>query len=321
LNSPAMAYIAPLKISLGQRQTPDECNLGPPSRVFKHDAPNRDTTSRTPPPCRSYPNQGFRPKTTPNSKREGDVSTSRRHLQGGERHPRVPPPPARQSRTRLSSEASHIFHTPRIGAPQHPWCSHRRPHNTSLSWPKCPGSPATRTAESNSSLQPHSFLPPPARLKVCCATAIPLNSKAGAIIFRSRSGPNGPRSGPSHPSRAAAPLHRSMLHCLCSRPPPPGTGRCSAGRPPPSPRRQHSAGLHLLDASGTSCRRLQGPSPRSEPHHRSSPPSRRAPSHAPPPCAALVTSSLIRPKRIYFPEHFCYCFSSNLSVLNTTNTD
>jgi hypothetical protein len=31
--------------------------------------------------------------------------------------------------------------------------------------------------------------------------------------------------------------------------------------------------------------------------------------------------TLIRPKRIYFPEHFCYCFSSNLCVLNTTNTD
>jgi hypothetical protein len=30
---------------------------------------------------------------------------------------------------------------------------------------------------------------------------------------------------------------------------------------------------------------------------------------------------LIRPKRISFPEHFCYCFSSNLCVLNTTNTD
>jgi hypothetical protein len=29
---------------------------------------------------------------------------------------------------------------------------------------------------------------------------------------------------------------------------------------------------------------------------------------------------VIRPKRIYFPEHFCYCFSSNLCVLNTTNT-
>jgi hypothetical protein len=25
---------------------------------------------------------------------------------------------------------------------------------------------------------------------------------------------------------------------------------------------------------------------------------------------------MIRPKRIYFPEHFCYCFSSNLCVLN-----
>jgi hypothetical protein len=31
--------------------------------------------------------------------------------------------------------------------------------------------------------------------------------------------------------------------------------------------------------------------------------------------------SLIRPKRIYFPEHFCYGFSSNLCVFNTTNTD
>jgi hypothetical protein len=30
---------------------------------------------------------------------------------------------------------------------------------------------------------------------------------------------------------------------------------------------------------------------------------------------------LIRPKRIYFPEHVCYYFSSNLCVLNTTNTD
>jgi hypothetical protein len=30
---------------------------------------------------------------------------------------------------------------------------------------------------------------------------------------------------------------------------------------------------------------------------------------------------VIRPKRIYFPKHFCYCFSPNLCVLNTTNTD
>jgi hypothetical protein len=30
---------------------------------------------------------------------------------------------------------------------------------------------------------------------------------------------------------------------------------------------------------------------------------------------------MIRPKRISFPEHFCYCFSSNLCVLNATNTD
>jgi hypothetical protein len=33
----------------------------------------------------------------------------------------------------------------------------------------------------------------------------------------------------------------------------------------------------------------------------------------------LYTMQLIRPKYIYFPEHFCYCFSSNLCVLNTTN--
>jgi hypothetical protein len=32
-------------------------------------------------------------------------------------------------------------------------------------------------------------------------------------------------------------------------------------------------------------------------------------------------SPVIRPKRIYFPEQFCYCFSSNLCVLNTTNMD
>jgi hypothetical protein len=32
-----------------------------------------------------------------------------------------------------------------------------------------------------------------------------------------------------------------------------------------------------------------------------------------------LNSTVIRPKRIYFPEHFCCCFSSNLCVLNTTN--
>jgi hypothetical protein len=30
---------------------------------------------------------------------------------------------------------------------------------------------------------------------------------------------------------------------------------------------------------------------------------------------------MICPKCIYFPEYFCYCFSSNLCVLNTTNMD
>jgi hypothetical protein len=37
--------------------------------------------------------------------------------------------------------------------------------------------------------------------------------------------------------------------------------------------------------------------------------------------ARRKSDSVIRPKRIYFPEHFCYYFSSNLCVLNTTNTD
>jgi hypothetical protein len=32
-------------------------------------------------------------------------------------------------------------------------------------------------------------------------------------------------------------------------------------------------------------------------------------------------ASLIGPKLIYFPKHFCCCFSSNLCVLNTTNMD
>jgi hypothetical protein len=35
----------------------------------------------------------------------------------------------------------------------------------------------------------------------------------------------------------------------------------------------------------------------------------------------FILGALIHPKRIYFPEHFCYCFSSNLCVLNTTNTN
>jgi hypothetical protein len=30
---------------------------------------------------------------------------------------------------------------------------------------------------------------------------------------------------------------------------------------------------------------------------------------------------VIRQKRIYIPEHFCFCFSSNLCILNTTNRD
>jgi hypothetical protein len=36
---------------------------------------------------------------------------------------------------------------------------------------------------------------------------------------------------------------------------------------------------------------------------------------------ANILKSLIRPKRIYFPEHFCYCFASNLCILDATNTD
>jgi hypothetical protein len=35
----------------------------------------------------------------------------------------------------------------------------------------------------------------------------------------------------------------------------------------------------------------------------------------------FLARRVIRPKLIYFPEHFCCCFSSNLCVLNTTNTD
>jgi hypothetical protein len=35
----------------------------------------------------------------------------------------------------------------------------------------------------------------------------------------------------------------------------------------------------------------------------------------------FLANLVICPKRIYFPEPFCYCFSSNLCVLNTTNMD
>jgi hypothetical protein len=35
----------------------------------------------------------------------------------------------------------------------------------------------------------------------------------------------------------------------------------------------------------------------------------------------MLSGYLIHPKDIYFPEHFCCCFSSNLCVWNTTNTD
>jgi hypothetical protein len=35
----------------------------------------------------------------------------------------------------------------------------------------------------------------------------------------------------------------------------------------------------------------------------------------------VTQRSVIHPKRIYFPEHFCCCFSSNFCVLDTTNTD
>jgi hypothetical protein len=36
---------------------------------------------------------------------------------------------------------------------------------------------------------------------------------------------------------------------------------------------------------------------------------------------AYLLRGLIRPKRIYFPEHFCYCFSSNLYILNAIDAD
>jgi hypothetical protein len=38
-------------------------------------------------------------------------------------------------------------------------------------------------------------------------------------------------------------------------------------------------------------------------------------------CRRCRWRQVIRPKRIYFPEHFCCCSSSNLCVLNTTNMD
>jgi hypothetical protein len=37
--------------------------------------------------------------------------------------------------------------------------------------------------------------------------------------------------------------------------------------------------------------------------------------------APVKNVELMRPKRIYFPEHFRYCFASNLCILDTTNTD
>jgi hypothetical protein len=73
------------------------------------------------------------------------------------------------------------------------------------------------------------------------------------------------------------------------------------------------------ESASSSPRTASAPSP---PRHSRSPTS---PAHAAPPARAATRSeevgSLIRPKRISFPEHFCYCFSSNLYVLNTTNTD
>jgi hypothetical protein len=39
------------------------------------------------------------------------------------------------------------------------------------------------------------------------------------------------------------------------------------------------------------------------------------------PVEEVSSRDVIRPKRISFPEHFCYCFFSNLCVLNATNTD
>lgn len=76
LDSPAMACIAHVKNSLGQRRAPEESTKGPPSRVFKHDAPNEGTTSGTPPSCRSTPNRGFRLKTTTNPKTASEMSLS-----------------------------------------------------------------------------------------------------------------------------------------------------------------------------------------------------------------------------------------------------
>jgi hypothetical protein len=115
LDSLAMACMTPLKISLGLQRAPEEDNKGAPSRVFKHDAPNRDTTSRTPPSCQSNSESRLSPKDTNQLKAsEGDVDTPWRCLQGGERHPRAPSSSA--SWAGLSSISSHLFLTPGTGA-------------------------------------------------------------------------------------------------------------------------------------------------------------------------------------------------------------
>jgi hypothetical protein len=109
------AYIAPPEINIGPRRPPEESNEGP-SRVSNHDAPNRGTTSRKPPSCRPNTESRLSPGDNTNSKRVGDnASASRRRLQGGERHPRVPSPPARQKPCRFSSDRRTSPHLEGIG--------------------------------------------------------------------------------------------------------------------------------------------------------------------------------------------------------------
>lgn len=108
-------YIAMRKIDRGQRRTSQERNEGPPNCVSRHDAPNRGTTSRTPPSCRSCTQSRLLPGNNyQHQANEEDSDIPRRRLQGGERHPRVPSPSARQKLGRIFIRIAAHLHTSKV---------------------------------------------------------------------------------------------------------------------------------------------------------------------------------------------------------------
>ena len=144
------SYIAPWKIDHVPWRAPGERNEGPPDCVSRHDAPNRGTTSRTSSSCRSCTESRLSSGDNyQHQASERDVDAPRRCLQGGERHPRVPSPPARQKPGRIFICIAAHLHTSKVWGSTVLVASHHRHRSTSPSKPHNHGPSTPRATERN----------------------------------------------------------------------------------------------------------------------------------------------------------------------------